>query len=610
MCGIIGYAGFREAAPLLVSGLEKLAYRGYDSAGIAVLDGKKEIQVIKCAGKIEALKEKLSVWGHPQGFVGVGHTRWATHGEPNDVNSHPHVDCAGKFAVVHNGIIENYAELKAWLMAQGHVFCSQTDTEVLPHLCEHFYTGDLLEAVLKTREKLRGSYALVALAAQEPERLVAARQDSPLIIGRGGRENFFASDIPALLEHTRQVQVLENGEIAVLTPEEVIVYNETGKRQERPLFAVNWGAAAAAKGGYPHFMLKEICEQPEALRETFRGRILPEEKRVDLGELSLSEVQAKSWEKISIVACGTAYHAGMVGKYIFEKLLRIPVEVELASEFRYREPLVDVKTLVLVISQSGETADTLAALREARKRGAEVLAITNVVGSSVAREADKVLYTRAGPEVAVASTKAYITQLAVLYIWGIYLARLRERLTVAEERETVLALEALPEKVEKILNKQEEIKALGTDLSKNSNVFFIGRGLDWAVALEGALKLKEISYLHAEAYAAGELKHGTLALIEPGVPVIVLATQEALYEKIVSNVQEVKARGGYVIGFGFTLSPLASACDKFFALPPCPSFFAPVLAVVPLQLLAYFTACTRGCDVDQPRNLAKSVTVE
>ncbi len=606
MCGIVGYLGPRPAVPILVQGLERLEYRGYDSAGIAVLqDGGLVME--KSVGKLAALKSRLN-GGMAAARVGIGHTRWATHGRPSDVNAHPHLDCSGKFAVVHNGIIENYQEIREQLAAGGHRFISETDTEVLAHLVEEYYSGDLLQAVLKMLPLLRGSYAMAVVSVHHPEEMVAARQDSPLIVGLAAGETYLASDIPALLPYTRDNYILENGEVVHITPRGAGVYNTDGSRKAKQVFHVAWDLQAAEKGGYAHFMLKEIHEQPRALRDTLKGR-LGADGRVNLEEVHLTPAQVRDLQKIAIIACGTAHYAGMVGKYLLEKLLRLPVEDDVASEFRYRDPILDAHTLGLVISQSGETADTLASLREAKKAAAPVLAITNVVGSSVAREADHVIYTWAGPEVAVASTKAYLTQVASLYLLALYLGEQRGGAPWAPEIAT--GLKDLPGYVEESLKLEPRIRELAGQIAPHRHAFFIGRGLDYPVSLEGSLKLKEISYLHAEAYAAGELKHGTLALVEEGTPVIALATQAELREKMLSNIKEVKARGAWVLALtqaGNTA--VAQEADAVLYLPPVPSLLAPVATVVPLQLLAYYTAVARGCDVDKPRNLAKSVTVE
>ena len=543
--------------------------------------------------------------------IGIGHTRWATHGRPSDRNAHPHFDCTHKFAVVHNGIIENFAELRERLQANGHHFASETDTEVLAHLVEEAYQGNLRLALRDALLQVRGSYTVVLLSEHHPDRIVAARKDNPLVAGIGDGEYFVASDIPALLPYTRKIYLLNAGEIVELTPDGINIVDFQDRPVHKEIFHVNWDAQAAERGGYPHFMLKEICEQPLAIKNTLGSRLTPDGSGIQLSEISLTPEQIRSFTKVSIVACGTAYHAGMVGKYVLEKLARIPVEVDLASEFRYRDPLLDPKTLVVIVSQSGETADTMAALREAKKRGCHVLAVTNVVGSSVAREADDVIYTWAGPEIAVASTKAYTTQVLVMYLLGLLFAKERGAITPEQEAEIVAALKQLPEQIDQILDQKEKIEELAKQYYNCQDVFFLGRGLDYAVALEGALKLKEISYIHAEAYAAGELKHGTLALIVEGVPVIALATQDDLLEKLISNVKEVKAREGTVIGLSLGRQELVeSTCDQVIRLPEAPSFVAPLLSVVPLQLFAYYMAAARGCDIDKPRNLAKSVTVE
>lgn len=609
MCGIVGYIGNKSVAPILLDGLEKLEYRGYDSAGIAVFNSQG-ITIEKSVGKLAALKGKLS-GKTPEGQVGIGHTRWATHGKPSDVNSHPHSDCSGDFVVVHNGIIENYQELKEWLIENGHNFKSETDTEVLPHLVEHYYQGDLVEAVKKVVERLSGSYTIVFMCKQEPHRLVATKKDNPLIVGLGQGENFFASDIPAILNYTRDTYIINDGELVIMTKDQVQITDFGGKPIEKEVYTVSWDPIAAEKGGYDHFMIKEIYEQPKALRETMSGRLTTDNHKVVLTEVGLSKEEINQIQKIYIVACGTAYHAGMVGKYVIEDLARIPVEVDIASEFRYRNPIVDEKTLVIVVSQSGETADTLAALREGKGRGAKVIAITNVVGSSVAREADYVIYTWAGPEIAVASTKAYTTQLLCMYLLAIYLGQ--EKGTIHEDYQLRLldSLRKLPAQVEDILQEADKVKAFVDQYKDCEDVFFLGRSQDYAVALEGSLKLKEISYIHAEAYAAGELKHGTLALIVEGILVIALATQMDVFDKMVSNIQEVRAREATVLGVCFRNNhELKKHVDETIYIPETEKHLASILTVIPLQLLAYYVAVARDCDVDKPRNLAKSVTVE
>lgn len=609
MCGIVGYVGPQQAVPILVEGLRKLEYRGYDSAGVAVI-GQDKVEIVKAQGKLNVLEGKLKEH-EPRGRIGIGHTRWATHGCPSDTNAHPHSDCTGKFAVVHNGIIENFQELREWLEGEGHTFVSECDTEVLPHLVEHYYQGDLVKAVQQMMEKIEGSYAVVVLTQFEPEKLVAARKDSPLIVGLGDGENFFASDIPAILKHTRDTYIIDDGEIAEITSHGVRIMDASGQPVEKEIFHVEWDIQAAEKGGYEHFMIKEIFEQPKAIRETLSGRVDMENGQVVLDEVKIDKETIQQFRKIAIVACGTAYHAGLVGKHVIERMARLPVEVDIASEFRYRDPLIDESTLVVAISQSGETADTLAAVRTAKGKGARVVAITNVVGSSVSREAHDVIYTWAGPEIAVASTKAYITQLTGMYLLGTYLGAARGLISTAQAGEIITALERLPEQAQRVLDQADTVKDWAKRMACWEDAFFIGRGLDHAVAMEGSLKLKEISYIHAEAYAAGELKHGTLALIEDGVPVIALATQEDLVDKMVSNIKEVKARGAFVAAITFQGNQeVAKAVDEVIYIPRTLSVVAPVLAVIPLQLLAYYAAVNRKCDVDKPRNLAKSVTVE
>lgn len=604
MCGIVGYIGPKKAAPILFDGLSKLEYRGYDSAGIAVLENNGLV-VEKKEGRLKGLEDMVG--DKFSANVGIGHTRWATHGRPSDVNSHPHQDSTGNIAVVHNGIIENYLALKEMLIEKGHEFLSETDTEVVPRLIEEYYQGDLFAAVKRAVQDLHGAYALVVTHKDDPNRLICVRKDSPLVIGLGEGENFIASDIPAIIQYTRKTIILDDNEIAIITKDKVEVMDKEGKPVDKEVLTVDWDAVAAEKDGYPHFMLKEIHEQPTALRNTLKDRIVGD--IVQLESLNISAEYLKSIRNISIVACGTAYHAGLVGKELFEGLLRIPVEVSVASEFRYRNPLVDEKTLVIVVSQSGETADTLAALRESKRRGSKVLAITNVKGSSVAREADFMFHTVAGPEIAVASTKAYTTQLLGFYLVTLYFGQL---LGKEMPKELYSGLKELPILADKIISETEKkIEELIKPFEGWGDSFFIGRGLDWHVAEEGALKLKEISYIHAEAYAAGELKHGTLALIEKDIPVIALATQESVYEKTVSNIQEVKARDGYIIALVQEGDKeTRKFADQVLEIPKVPSLLSPILTVLPLQLISYHVAVTRGCDVDKPRNLAKSVTVE
>lgn len=609
MCGIVGYVGDRQAAEFLLDGLSKLEYRGYDSAGIAVYDGEN-IRVEKSVGRLAALRDKIK-GNVPVGTLGIGHTRWATHGRPSDVNSHPHTDCHGDFAIVHNGIIENYLSLKEELIAKGHVFKSETDTEVVVHLLEEVYSGDFVAAVRAVLERIEGSYALTFMSRRHPDMLICTKQDNPLIIGLGEGENFIASDIPAIISKTRRTYILADGEVAIVRKDAVEVTNHLGASVPKKVFEVTWNAEAAEKGGYEHFMLKEINEQPKAVRDTMSQRITADKKAISFEELAWDADYLNLFNKIYIVACGTAYHAGLVGKYYIEKLARVLVEVDVASEFRYRDPIVDEHTLLIVVSQSGETSDTLAALKESKRRGAKTLAITNVVGSSIAREADQVVYTWAGPEIAVASTKAYTTQLVLFFMLALYMAEIKQSITAERTAQLVAQLHEIPAQVSEILSDVDPIKTFAKQYGFNEDVFYIGRGLDYAVSLEGALKLKEISYIHAEAYAAGELKHGTLALIVEGVPVIALATQRNVYEKTLSNIKEVKARDAVVIGIAAEGdTELKKYVDHVMHVPATDEFIMPILSVIPLQLLAYYAAITRGCDVDKPRNLAKSVTVE
>lgn len=609
MCGIVGYVGNAQAAPFLLDGMSKLEYRGYDSAGIAVYE-KGKIRVEKCVGRLDALRHKLE-GRMPEGSMGIGHTRWATHGRPSDRNSHPHTDESGDFVVVHNGIIENYLMLKEKLIAKGQKFSSDTDTEIVAHLFADFYEGDMEEAVKKVLKTIEGSYSLVFMCAAEPDKLICTKKDNPLIIGLGEGENFIASDIPAIIAKTRRTYIMSDGEIATVTKDGVWVQDINGTPITKKVFEVNWNAEAAEKGGFEHFMLKEIYEQPKAIKDTMRGRLAENGTEINFTELGWTPEDFTGISKIFIVACGTAYHAGIVGKYYLENLARIPVEVDIASEFRYRNPLVDANCLTIVISQSGETIDTLAALKEAKRLGSRTLAVTNVVGSSIAREADQVVYTYAGPEIAVASTKAYTTQLLVMLMLAVYVGRLRGTLDGNKADALVKGLHKVPEQLHDMLENVDQIKVFARHYGSSLDAFFLGRSLDYAVALEGALKLKEISYIHAEAYAAGELKHGTLALIVEGVPVIVLATQEDVYDKTVSNLQEVKAREAMVIAIALEGDDsIAKYADHVIYIPRADKELAPILAVLPLQLLAYYAALTRGCDVDKPRNLAKSVTVE
>ena len=609
MCGIVGYIGDKQAAPFLLDGMSKLEYRGYDSAGIAVYE-KGKIRVEKCVGRLDSLRQKL-VGNVPVGTVGIGHTRWATHGRPSDRNAHPHTNSSGDFVVVHNGIIENYLALKEALLEKGHVFLSETDSEVVAHLLEENYNGNFEETVKKVLGMIEGSYSLVFMCAYEPDKLICTKKDNPLVIGLGNGENFIASDIPAIIAKTRRTYIMNDGEIATVTKDAVWVQDINGTPISKKVFEVNWNAEAAEKGGFEHFMLKEIYEQPKAMRDTMTGRVVKDGSHIEFPELNWTSEEFADINKIFIVACGTAYHAGMVGKYYFEQLARVPVEVDIASEFRYRSPIIDSNCLTIIISQSGETSDTLAALREARRLGSRTLAVTNVVGSSIAREADQVVYTYAGPEIAVASTKAYTTQLLLMLMLSIYVGQIKGTLAAERAKELVTGIKIIPEQIHELLENVDQLKVFATKYGNSQDVFYLGRSLDYAVALEGALKMKEISYIHAEAYAAGELKHGTLALIVEGVPAIVLATQEDVYEKTVSNIQEVKARDAVVIAIALEGDDrIPKYADHVIFIPRAEKYLTPLLSVLPLQLLAYYAALTRGCDVDKPRNLAKSVTVE
>lgn len=603
MCGIVGYTGSKEAKPILVSGLKKLEYRGYDSAGVAIFaDGN--ITVTKAKGRLKVLEERL-LESEAIGNTGIGHTRWATHGEPSDKNSHPHTNMSGRIAVVHNGIIENYLRLKEYLLSVGYIFASDTDTEVIAHLINHFYKGDLAKSVRDAIARLEGSYAIAVISSENPSEIVCVRKDSPLVIGLGENENFIASDVTALLEYTRDVIFLEDKEIAIVKNECVEIYNVEGLKVDRSTFYVDWDVASAEKGGFEHFMLKEIYEQPNALRATLSPRL---EK--SSGFLNL-DFNLKLPEKIFIVACGTAFHAACVGKHLIESLSRIPCEVDIASEFRYRNPIIKESELVIVISQSGETADTIAALREAKKNASAVLAVTNVVGSTVSREADDVFYTWAGPEIAVASTKAYTTQLLAMTVIALELGYKSGNLTQENYMQYLKSTDNLPSQVEYLLSDVSAIQKFASKYFNSKHIFFMGRGLDYAIAMEGSLKLKEISYIHSEAYAAGELKHGTIALIEEGSLVVAIATQKHLYEKMISNIKEVKARGAIVLALTLEGSDdIAKVSDHCIYLPDNVNFLTPIAAVVPLQLFAYYVSVVKGCDVDKPRNLAKSVTVE
>ena len=608
MCGIVGYVGTKQACPILLEGLSKLEYRGYDSAGVAVFDGSK-IEIKKARGRLAVLSDMVDQGKSVKGVIGIGHTRWATHGEPSDVNSHPHVSSSGRFAVVHNGIIENYLPLKKRLMEKGFQFVSETDTEVVAHLFEYYYKGDLLEAMTKVIHRVEGSYALGVLCSDYPDRFVAVRKASPMIVGIGRGENFIASDVTAILNHTRNVYYLEDDEIVMLSADGVKIYNTDREEIKKEIFRVNWDVSSAEKGGYEHFMMKEIEEQPKALRDTISPRI--KDGKIVLDDISLTVEDIAKLKKIYIVACGSAYHVGVVGKYVIERMCRIPVEVEVASEFRYHDPLISNDDLVIVISQSGETADTLAALKEAKARGARILSIVNVVGSAIANASDDVIYTWAGPEIAVATTKAYSTQLAVIYLITVYMAEKLGRLAEEEYKKLIAELNSLPDKVSEILKNKEEIQYLASQFFSCKSIFFIGRNIDYAVSLEGSLKLKEISYIHSEAYAAGELKHGTISLIENGTLVVALATGSALYDKTISNVKEVKARGAVVMAVTTeNRSHVEDVCDHVVRIPDADELILPSLSVIPLQLFGYYVASLKGCDIDKPRNLAKSVTVE
>ena len=610
MCGIVGYIGFNQAADFLLDGMAKLEYRGYDSAGIAIIGAENVIKIQKKVGRLSNL-ETIVKADPNEGTVGIGHTRWATHGRPSDMNAHPHASEDGKFAVVHNGIIENYMPLKEELIAKGYHFKSETDTEVVAHLLEDMYDGDFVDTVRRMLNRVDGAYALEIICADEPDKIICTKKENPLVIGLGKGENFVASDIPAIINYTRDTYILSDGELAIVTRDNVSVFDRKGNAIDKEVFHVSWNAEAAEKGGYEHFMLKEIHDQPKAVRDTFGTHISEDGKTVHFEELNWTADDVTAFNKILIVACGTAYHAGLVTKQYIESLARIPVNVEIASEYRYSNPLTDDKTLCIVISQSGETSDTLAALKEAKRLGAKSLAITNVVGSSISREADNTVYTWAGPEISVASTKAYTTQLVAGLLFAVYLGQLNGKMDPAVGEEILSGIRNLPTLIHEIFEVDEDMKAFAKHYGFKSDAFFLGRAIDYAVAMEGALKLKEISYIHAEAYAGGELKHGTLALIEEGVPVIALATQEDVYDKMISNIREVKAREAIVIGIGMKGDEeLSKHVDHTIYVPRANKFIAPILAVVPLQLLAYYAAITRGADVDKPRNLAKSVTVE
>ncbi len=607
MCGIVGFVGAQNAAPILLNSLEKLEYRGYDSAGISVVENNS-IVTKKAKGRIVNLRELTDNGAAVIGTIGIGHTRWATHGEPNDINSHPHESMNGKFAVVHNGIIENYVSIREHLTKKGFKFMSETDTETVTQLLESYYDGDIMEAIIKTLHMIDGSYALGILCKDCTDKFYAVRKDNPLIIGLGDGENYIASDVTALIEHTRRVCYLEDNEIAVISKDEVHIYNMNGEEVEVKVKEIDWNINAAEKSGYPHFMMKEIMEQPKVIRDTVTPRIKN-------GDVVLDGIQLENYidtvNKIVITACGSAYHAGVVGKYVLEKLARVPVEVDLASEFRYRDPMIDENTLVIAVSQSGETADTLAALKEAKRRGAKTLAIVNVVSSAIATAADDVIYTWAGPEIAVATTKAYSAQLSVFYLLAIYMARHLGRIDDERNKELIGELLKLPEKIEQLFEQQTVIQNIASSYFNEKHIFFIGRNLDYASALEGSLKLKEISYIHSEAYAAGELKHGTISLIEEGRLVIAVACQNALFEKTLSNIREVKARGADIVAIACEGNRvIESETDKVLYIPSTDPLFTASLSVIPMQFLGYYVAAANGCDIDKPRNLAKSVTVE
>lgn len=608
MCGIVGYIGKSDGQKFVLNGLEKLEYRGYDSSGIVTVSDNR-LHLTKKKGRLQVLRDELEQ--HPlRGHLALGHTRWATHGAPSDVNAHPHTDEKSEFAIVHNGIIENYMELKHDLQEKGHHFLSDTDTEVIAHLLAEYDTGNLLDTVYEVKKHLQGAYALGIVSKNEPDTLIAVRKESPLIIGVGKEENFIASDIPAILEHTRDVYFIENGEVVVLTKDNVTIFDENRNLVTREVKHIDWDMSAATKAGYPHFMLKEIHEQPQAIRDTVKHR-LQQDGTVSLGDVAWTKELLQDIHKIYIVACGTAYNAGRVGKVALERLTGIPVETDLASEFRYRDPFVNEHTLLILVSQSGETADTLAALREGKRKGARIFSVTNVIGSSIARESDDVFYTWAGPEIAVASTKAYTTQLVAFYLIAMNMALLLGKMERSDYDSLLTEILALSDKIELMLKKESDIKQIADSIKDKNAVFYLGRNMDYNSALEGALKLKEISYIFTEAFAAGELKHGTIALIEEGTPVITIATQTALLDKTFSNMQEVKARGAHLIAFTReSATTICNEADVTVTIPECPDLLMPVVSIVPAQLLAYYTSVLKGNDVDKPRNLAKSVTVE
>lgn len=612
MCGIVGFVGDMSAAPILLDGLAKLEYRGYDSAGIAVSakkDKENKIEVIKAKGRLQVLREMTDNGNTVPGTCGIGHTRWATHGEPSVVNSHPHFTKDKSVVVIHNGIIENYQELKEHLEKKGYEFISQTDTEVIAHLLHYYYAGNPLEAIAKVMSRVRGSYALGMLFKDQPETIYAVRKDSPMIVGRSEKGNFIASDVPAILKYTKNVCFIQNMEIVKLTKNEIHFYDVDQEEIPKEFSQIEWDAEAAEKGGFEHFMLKEIYEQPKAVADTISPRI--KDGKIVIDELEMTDDEIKSISRIQMIACGSAYHVCMSAKYVLEDMARIAVDVDLASEFRYRNPVMTENTLVIIVSQSGETADSLAALREAKKNGYKVLGIVNVVGSSIAREADSVFYTWAGPEISVATTKAYSTQLAAMYLIGIHFGKVRGTISERQYKKYLKELQNLPDKIKRILDEKERIQWFANKFSHSHDIFFIGRGLDYATSLEGSLKLKEISYIHSEAYAAGELKHGTISLIEDGILVVGVATQSELFEKVVSNMVEVKSRGAYILGLtSYGNYAIEDTADFTIYVPKTMECFATSLAVIPLQLLAYYVSVAKGLDVDKPRNLAKSVTVE
>ncbi|MHB8412209.1 MAG: glutamine--fructose-6-phosphate transaminase (isomerizing) [Candidatus Acidiferrales bacterium] len=617
MCGIVGYIGPKKVVPLILDGLKRLEYRGYDSAGIAVIEQNGKLDIRRASGKLRNLEEAIRL-SPLDGLYGIGHTRWATHGRPTEENAHPHRDCKGEIVVVHNGIIENYLELKQQLIQKGHKFLTETDTEVIAHLIEQNFNGSLEASVQKTVKQLTGVYALAVISTRDPQKIVAARWGPPAVIGLGQNEYFVASDIPAVLHHTRDVVFLADGDIAVITPEGVRLTDFDGAAIERPVQHITWDPIMAEKGGFKHFMQKEIFEQPRAVRDTLVGRVSLDSGKVFLDEMDITEKEFREFQNIKIVACGTSWHAGLAGKFMMEKLAQIPVEVDYGSEFRYRDPIVDAKSLVVVISQSGETADTLAAQREARQKGAKTLAICNVVGSMITREACGTILTHAGPEIGVASTKAFTGQLTALALLALHIGEVRGRTSSEAGKNIVQEMSRIPHKMEAILQRDDEYEALGRQFFRYSDFLYLGRGIHYPIALEGALKLKEISYIHAEGYPAGEMKHGPNALIDENLPVVIIATRDendaasmTRYEKTVSNIKEVKARDGIVIAIVTEGDHLArEAADHVIEIPAAPEILTPILEILPLQLLAYHIAVRRGCDVDQPRNLAKSVTVE